>query len=288
MDAENGRNASPTTYPRRLGDRIIDRLLGVDSAEVLNAGPAAERLSDPGRSLKESANAMRAAAIDIVTGRVDYGKLAQSDAYAAFRQLTLSLPSCSLDDLGGEEHQLAFWINTYNVMILDAVLHYSMTGSLLSDLGFFRRAAYNIGGYRFSADDIEHGVLRGNRRHPTLPFAPFNTGDPRGGMIVSRFDPRIHFALVCGAKSCPPISFYDGDRIDDQLEQATRAFIRGEGARLELERNTLWLSKILQWYRGDFGGLKQVLALVGQHLGEDVLNLKIRYIPYDWSVNAKL
>lgn len=288
MTVASERKSTLTQQPRRLGERIVDAVLRVDPAEVLNAGPAADRLPDPGRALKESANAMRAEAIDANTGQVDYRKLSQSEAYAAFRKLTLSLPSCSLEDLGEAEHQLAFWINAYNVLILDAVLHYSVEGSLLSDLGFFRRAAYNIGGFRFSADDIEHGILRGNRRHPYLPFAPFHADDPRRMMILKRFDARIHFALVCGAKSCPTISFYDGDRIHDQLEQAARTFIRGDGARVEAERNTLWLSKIFQWYREDFGGVNQVFQIVSQQLGVDVDKMRIRYTPYDWSVNAKL
>jgi hypothetical protein len=279
---------------QRVAERLLDLLLRVNPSEVLNSGAAADRISDPGRALQETANAMRSEAIDSNTGQVDYERLAQSEAYSQFRQLTLSLPHCSKEDLGEGKHQLAFWINVYNALILDAVLHYSVTGSLLSDLGFFRRAAYNIGGYRLSADDIEHGILRGNRRHPYLPFAPFSEGDPRKGMLIRRFDPRVHFALVCGAKSCPPISFYDGDRIEEQLDQAARTFIRSGGIRLDAERETIWLSKIFQWYRADFGGRNGVLEVVSKHLREDdagsvsnLRHLRIRYLPYDWSVNAK-
>lgn len=281
-----------TLQPRRLPDRVVDFILRIDPAAVLNSGPTAERVPDVGRALKEAANAMRSEAIDLDSGEVDYERLAQSEAYAHFRQLTLSLPHCSRDDLGSVDSQLAFWINVYNALILDAIVRYSMSGSLLSDLGFFRRAAYNIGGFRFSADDIEHGVLRRNRKHPYLPFRPFAKDDPRGMLQVERFDPRIHFALVCGAKSCPPISFYEGDRIDAQLDQAAGTFIRGEGARLE-EGRTLWLSRIFQWYENDFGGREGVLNLVTQHLNGDskkdrIQDLRMRYLPYDWSVNAKV
>jgi hypothetical protein len=113
-------------------------------------------------------------------------------------------------------------------------------------------------------------------------------------MLIRRFDPRVHFALVCGAKSCPPISFYDGDRIEEQLDQAARTFIRSGGIRLDAERETIWLSKIFQWYRADFGGRNGVLEVVSKHLREDdagsvsnLRHLRIRYLPYDWSVNAK-
>lgn len=52
----------------------------------------------------------------------------------------------------------------------------------------------------YSLDDIEHGVLRGNRPHPSSPEPLLRDGDPRLQFVMSRVDPRIHFALVCGAK----------------------------------------------------------------------------------------
>ena len=40
----------------------------------------------------------------------------------------------------------------------------------------------------------------GNRAHPSGGKPLFADGDPRLQFIVSEVDPRIHFALVCGAK----------------------------------------------------------------------------------------
>lgn len=40
----------------------------------------------------------------------------------------------------------------------------------------------------------------GNRPHPSDAKALFAEGDPRLQFTVSEVDPRIHFALVCGAK----------------------------------------------------------------------------------------
>lgn len=78
------------------------------------------------------------------------------------------------------------------------------------------------------ADDIEHGILRSNAVAPAsigallkLPFLAhpqFKKGDPRRGYAVSPLDPRIHFALVCGAKSCPPIKLYTPDNLDEGLQ----------------------------------------------------------------------
>ncbi len=238
---------------------------------------------------------MKAQAIDPELGTVDYSKLADSPAYAKFLEFSHALPNCTLADLGDRWGQMAFWINTYNALILHGVIHYQVRGSMLSDLGFFRRVGYNVAGMRLSADDIEHGVLRGNRRHPFLPIPPFPPDDPRMMLAIQPMDPRIHFALVCGARSCPPIAFYDGKKLDDQLEQAASAFIHGGGARFDAPNRTLWLSRIFRWYQRDFGGRRGVLEVVRRYLkdrsaGEavDRGNIRLRYQRYDWSVNAAL
>jgi hypothetical protein len=33
-------------------------------------------------------------------------------------------------------------------------------------------------------------------------------------------DPRIHFALVCGARSCPPIKLYTPENLEEGLTAA--------------------------------------------------------------------
>ncbi len=108
-------------------------------------------------------------------------------------------------------------------------------------------------------------------------------------------DPRIHFALNCGARSCPPIAFYDGNQIDRQLDQAARAFLNSGGARYESERGTLWLSKLLDSYGDDFGGRQGVLTLLERYSQDEMLlaalargDVRVRFQPYDWSVNAVL
>jgi hypothetical protein len=190
--------------------------------------------------------------------------------------------------LGNRSQQIAFWINLYNALILHGVIHYKVSGSMLRDPGFFRRVAYDVGGMRFSADDIEHGVLRGNRRHPYLPFPQFAKDDPRLMMSIEDPDPRMHFALVCGARSCPPIASYAGQDLDKQLDQAAAAFINGIGARLDLAKQTLYLSRIFKWYAGDFGRAEGVLRLVDRYFDGpgDIAGARVRYLPYDWSVNA--
>jgi hypothetical protein len=284
---------SISNWTIRLGNRVLDRFAGVASNEVLNPEPWLEGPDEPARILFQSASAMKAEAVDPLTGQVDYAALADSEAYQRFQEVARSLPNCEPAQITDRDERIAFWINLYNALILDAVVRYQIRGSLLRHFGVFRRAAYNVSGMRFSADEIEHGVLRGNRRNPTLPFPPFSPGDPRLDLAIEPPDPRIHFALVCGARSCPPIAFYSGDRLNHQLDQAAANFINGGAVRLDAEKNTLWLSKIFGWYEDDFGGRDGVLKTIERYWDDEAGieflsegSLKIRYMTYDWSVNA--
>jgi hypothetical protein len=277
----------------RAANRILDWLLGIAPDEVLNPKANVPPSSDPAIALRRRANAMRANAMDPNTGEIDYDALAGSQAYAEFRNLTRTLGRYTLQDMGDRQSQKAFWINLYNALILDAVISYGLRGSLQTQLGIFRRAAYTVGGLRFSADDIEHGILRGNRRNPMLPFPPFGRGDPRLEFSMTSPDPRVHFALVCGARSCPPIAFYDKSRLDEQLESACINFINAGGAEFDAESRVLRLSKILQWYQGDFGGRRGVIECVVRCTRDFELQtaleserVRLRYMRYDWSLNT--
>ena len=257
-------------------------------SELLNPEPAESGVENPARNLREMANDMRVEAISPETGEVDYSKLVGSESYARFKTFTWALPSCTKEDLGDRSQQIAFWINLYNALILHGVIHYEIRSSMLRDLGFFRRVAYDVGGMRFSADDIEHGVLRGNRRHPYLPFPQFAKDDPRLMLSIEDPDPRVHFALVCGARSCPPIASYSGSKLDEHLDQAAYTFINGIGTKFDHHSRTLSLSRIFKWYAGDFGGREAAVRLVEKYYDQpgDLAGARVRFLPYDWSVNA--
>jgi hypothetical protein len=277
----------------RGGNRFIDRLLSVNDDTVLNTGEASLSSANPAQALFQAAKTLKAEAIDPETGRIDYMNLAKGEAYRDFREVAQSLANCNLEDLGDKNTQTAFWINLYNALILDAVVQYQIKDSISRNFSLFRRAAYRIGGMRFSADDIEHGILRGNRRNPYIPLPLFASDDPRLAFSIDPPDPRIHFALVCGARSCPPIAFYDGEKINAQLDLAAAGFINGGGADYDPINKTLWLSKIFSWYQVDFGGRQGVLKTIRKYSRDEGAQealervpVRIRYQPYDWSVNG--
>merc|ERR1712004_633993 len=120
--------------------------------------------------------------------------------------------------------------------------------------GFWSITCYNIGGLVYSLDDIEHGVLRANKGHPAAKKAQFSNDDPRSNVSLTSLDPRIHFALNCGAKSCPPIRIYKEDRLDSQLDTASKSFLQQEVKVTQGQTDArVETSRLLLWYGADFG-----------------------------------
>eukprot|EP00612_Vaucheria_litorea_P003082 CAMPEP_0171461258 /NCGR_PEP_ID=MMETSP0945-20130129/5780_1 /TAXON_ID=109269 /ORGANISM="Vaucheria litorea, Strain CCMP2940" /LENGTH=239 /DNA_ID=CAMNT_0011987573 /DNA_START=198 /DNA_END=914 /DNA_ORIENTATION=+ len=221
---------------------------------------------------------------------VDYASLSKSSEFEEFKAQTTQLNDVKLDEMTETERK-AFFINVYNALTIHGILSLGCGDSLFERLQFYAKVSYSIDKFVFNLNEIENGVLRENRRSPT-PFTkiPFSADDPRL-KFTSKCDPRIHFALNCGAKSCPPIRFYDPEKIEQQLDLATKAFVNG----LELSENgkSLRLSKIFYWYRNDFGSNdREILewiepfvtapekkeAVKNQLKGKDV---KCSYAPYD-------
>ncbi len=175
------------------------------------------------------------------------------------------------------------------------MLTFGIRESVREDLGFFRRAAYEVGHRRYSLDDIEHGMLRGNRRHfhPAVWFPQFAPDDPRLELSVQPPDPRVHCALVCASRSCPAFASFEPERLDGQLDVACRSFVNADGTVRMAGGRTITLSPIFRWYRRDFGGEAGVRVFVSTYLepgpARDALRHKrchLRYNRYDWSLNA--
>ncbi len=227
-------------------------------------------------------------------GIVDYEAIRISGEYKDYKHLTAALREFNLDILRTREEKLAFWINIYNTIVVDGIISLGIKSSVKEVMGFFSRIKYIIGGHRFSPDDIEHGILRANKRHPLRPFRQFGLFDPRKRYSLSKMDPRIHFALVCGSRSCAPIRFYTPDGIDRELEMAAINFINSSEVVVIPEERKLAISKIFKWYEKDFGGIKGVIDFINRYtvdddkktfLLEQSRQLKIDYLYYDWNLN---
>jgi hypothetical protein len=238
---------------------------------------------------------LKARFIDVEKGVVHYRAIRSSEEFERYKDLTKGLRLFDLRSLRKQNQKLAFWINIYNTAVIHGVIELGLEKSVKEASGFFNRLMYEIGGFRFSLNAMEHGILRGNRRRPYGFLRPFRKKDQRMEFVIIPFDPRIHFALVCGARSCPPIGFYEADQIDFQLQLAAVSFINSTQVKVLPKERTILISKIFKWYKADFGGSDSTLIdLLLRHLDEGERktflqknrdHLKIRYQPYDWNLN---
>lgn len=112
--------------------------------------------------------------------------------------------------------------------------------------------------------------------------------------ILKPVDPRIHFALVCGSRSCAPIDFYDIDTLSEQLDAASKSFVNYSEVIILPEERKVFLSEIFRWHEEDFGKKNGILDFIFDYLTDDEIRrfmqlnaptLQIEYLHYDWNLN---
>jgi hypothetical protein len=215
-------------------------------------------------------------------GLVDYARLA-ADADSVLTPYLQRLAATDPASLG-DDARLAFWLNAYNAYALHLVVTKYPVESIrdirpapgpsvpkvnspfLLDVG-------EVGGQVRSLDEIEHDIIR------------------------ARFDePRIHFALVCAALSCPRLrrTAYTGDRLDAQLDDQARTFLHNPAKNVvpAADGTTIRLSRIFKWFDGDFGGSKDATQrFLAPYFEGDVrrtlqgAGYEVAFRDYDWTLN---
>jgi hypothetical protein len=223
-------------------------------------------------------------------GQVDHGLYAELLSkhvkngwvnYAGFKadenrldQYLNSLEQVEPDRLGRDE-QFAFYINAYNAWTIKLILSGYPGIKSIKDLGSlfqspWKKEFVRIHGKLLSLDHIEHDILRPRFR-----------------------DPRVHFAVNCASKGCPPLlpEPYRGDRLDDQLTRVTVEFLN-QPAHSRLEGRRLWVSSIFKWFAEDFTPsvvdfyLKYAQGKLKQNLKAERDRIELKYLDYDWSLNG--
>eukprot|EP00242_Pyramimonas_sp_CCMP2087_P012684 CAMPEP_0198199912 /NCGR_PEP_ID=MMETSP1445-20131203/3020_1 /TAXON_ID=36898 /ORGANISM="Pyramimonas sp., Strain CCMP2087" /LENGTH=731 /DNA_ID=CAMNT_0043869823 /DNA_START=481 /DNA_END=2676 /DNA_ORIENTATION=- len=155
--------------------------------------------------------------------KVDYEGLALSDYFIDYQAASTELQIFDISVIAFNM-KIAFYINLYNALVLHGFMVIGPPSSLYQRIYFYNHTCYNLGGMTYSLNDIEHGLLRGNQKPINSYCRVFAPNDPRLRSAVVIWDPRIHFALVRGTKSCPILRVYDPERLDEMLNEATSDF----------------------------------------------------------------
>lgn len=196
----------------------------------------------------------------------------------ALQALTIEGLASALDS---QAKQLSFWVNIYNAFIL--LEFYKISGD--KPANFFTKKCVPIAGQVMSFDLIEHGILRRSKFKYSLGY--FNklfVGKVEKRLRVNKVDYRIHFALNCGAKSCPPIAFYTPENIEQELELATANYLENESI-YHAGKNMVEIAKLMLWFRGDFGGKKGIIEMLRQYkiIPADA-RPRLKFREYDWTL----
>jgi hypothetical protein len=230
----------------------------------------------------------------VSTDDVDYTMLAKSEE---FRIYTLSAAELQRVQLLGMSHdeRIAFFVNIYNALCLHCYVVKGAPTSVFRRWVFFRVLSYRIAGLDMSLDDIEHGILRGNKRAPMIKIIQqLRPSDPKCQHVLTNRDGRIHFVISAGTASDPPIRILDGENVQEQLHDATVEFL-SHAVKIETGSRTVTLPRIFMWYADDFPGPeRRLLEWVGQYLlaesasalasilGRDDNLPTITYENFDW------
>ena len=170
--------------------------------------------------------------------------------------------------------QYAFYANAYNAWTIKLILSGYPGVTSIKDLGSlikspWKKKIVRIDGEVISLDHVEHEILRPRYR-----------------------DPRVHFAINCAAKSCPPLrpEPFSGNILDRQLDDSTRSFINDPQS-YRLEDNELYVSRIFKWFSEDFNDdvfgffLKYATGNLKKKLETQSERINVKYLQYDWSLN---
>ncbi len=205
-------------------------------------------------------------------GKVDYAGFKSEEANLD-RYLKI-LENVDPEKLSRNE-QFAFYANAYNAWTIKLILSGYPGVKSIKDLGNLLRSPWKkkivrIAGEVITLDHVEHEILR------------------------PRFkDPRVHFAINCAAKSCPPLrpEPFSGAILDQQLDDSTRSFINDPKS-YRLEDNELYVSRIFKWFAEDFKD-DPFGFFLEYATGDLLMKLKgksdriiVKYLKYDWSLNG--
>ncbi|MEN8141256.1 MAG: glycoside hydrolase family 15 protein [Thermodesulfobacteriota bacterium] len=251
-------------------------------------------VANPGKEIKGIMNILRGQFYDGQRQRIDYQLISSSEHYRKFAKAVAALRHFDPASLERDGARIAFWANVFNTLVIHGVIALGINESVKEYPLFFERVRYRIGSHEYSLSDIEHGILRGNSVPPYRLARRFAAGDPRRAFCVAKPDPRVHFALVCASRTCPPIEAYDEELLDGQLETSARVFINAT-TKVDKENKKLSVSKIFRWYEKDFALVTSDLpSLVagylydgetGHWLRANGAEIAVCYTPYDWRLN---
>lgn len=197
------------------------------------------------------------------TGVVNYAafKAKKSDLETYLKHLEEFSPQSDWS----KNKKLAYWINLYNAWTVKTIVDNHPISSItkIDDGKPWKTKKVKSGSNTYSLDEVENTIIR------------------------PRFkDGRIHFAVNCAAKSCPPLmnKAWTASNVNSNMEKMTKTFVNNTAFNT-ISAKKIKISKIFEWYAVDFG---ELITFLNKYSDTKIdASAKIEYIEYDWNLNGK-
>ena len=207
-----------------------------------------------------------------------------TDASKFAEQLASASQEKLKTQLNTEDKAKAFWINIYNTYVQNALVK---NPKLFEDRSkFFKTEGIKIAGKMLSPDDIEHGIIRHSKNKLSMGYVgKVSVSDFEEKFRLEKVDYRVHFALNCGAKSCPPVALYQAEKLQAQMDKSTALYLK-KFATYEAKTNIAMAPVLCSWFKADFGGEDGTLdILIKNKIVPAGKKANVKYLDYDWTLS---
>ena len=242
------------------------RRLALAAALLLGGITTPAGAAPPMAALPQATSAYFAKFVD-ENGNVNYGAIKRNplELKALVRRYeTFNASAATAPD------REAFYLNAYNLMVINEVVAHYPAESVQKISGFFDKNLVTVAGEKMTLNDLEAKKLR-----------------------ESFHDPRVHFALVCGAKGCPRLNrqAFVGNQVDAQLTvQARKVLQDPKFIRVNDAAKKVQISEIFKWFEPEFKASgKTGVAYINQFRDSKAIpaTYAVDYYTYDWALNDR-
>jgi hypothetical protein len=219
---------------------------------------------------------------DFILNVVDYESIQEDTGSpnSLYENVLKQFEDFAPDAIQNREDEIAFWINAYNIGAIKMIMHHYPVDSIRST-------------------NINWLKNPWNKRILTIGKAAYSLGQIEHEILVGKYgEPLIHFGIVCASLSCPELSkqVYEGSDLIGHLEKQARLFLRDtkKGLRIDRERGEVYFSQIFKFDKKTFpNGARDAISLIVRFVesagDREYLRAgeyKVKYLDYDWSLNA--
>ena len=203
----------------------------------------------------------------VINGTVNYEAIQKSPKNLNTALESLKDIDIDIDKLNSNESK-ALLINAYNIFTIKGIVENYPTASVMDVENFFDEKVYHLGSEQVSLNQLEKEILF--KRFP---------------------DARIHFVLVCGAVSCPPLMNkpFTAENVEFMLKKLTKAAINNPDlVQIDMHEKKAFVSKIFDWYKADFTKKQTLDDYLNTYREQKIPDgFTVEYMKYDWGLNGK-